>query len=85
MATRAFYKALAMASDVIRSMESLNVANNCELELARLEHCDECRDTSGPGACSSYCISVMKACLTHHISLDNHWNNFIGTKPKTLT
>lgn len=79
VATRAFYKALVAGADVAKYMGGIPISEKCSLEMARMQHCDKCLNLQNSKSCSSYCITVLKACLHHHASLDIQWNNFIGT------
>lgn len=77
VATRTFVQALAVGRDVIQSVMEVGPSANCSHALMKMSYCPHCHGLPNLKPCSSYCHSVMRGCLAHHMELDSEWGLFI--------
>ncbi|XP_077513793.1 glypican dally-like [Amblyomma americanum] len=77
VATRTFVQALAVGRDVIQSVMEVGPTANCSHALMKMSYCPHCHGLPNLKPCSSYCHSVMRGCLAHHMELDTEWGLFI--------
>lgn len=77
VATRTFVQALGVGRDVIQSVMEVGPSANCSHALMKMSYCPHCHGLPNLKPCSSYCHSVMRGCLAHHMELDTEWGMFI--------
>lgn len=77
VATRTFVQALGIGRDVIQSVMEVGPSANCSHALMKMSYCPHCHGLPNLKPCSSYCHSVMRGCLAHHMELDTEWGMFI--------
>ncbi|XP_059620162.1 division abnormally delayed protein [Phlebotomus argentipes] len=89
-AATVFVRALDRGADVLASTEELDseyLTHKCKMHLLKMSYCPVCRGYAKGHvkSCSSYCINVMRGCLTQYVgSLDSPWTSFAESMERLL-
>uniref|UniRef100_A0A6B2EAU6 Putative heparin sulfate cell surface proteoglycan n=1 Tax=Phlebotomus kandelakii TaxID=1109342 RepID=A0A6B2EAU6_9DIPT len=89
-AATVFVRALDRGADVLASTEELDgeyLTHKCKMHLLKMSYCPECRGVikGRVKSCYSYCINVMRGCLTQYVgSLDSPWTSFAESMERLL-